>query len=191
MNMKFAGAAALACIALAAIAPQAAAADNGIYLGAGITDSTYDIDDFGQGSSSFDDNSFKAIVGIRPLNWIAVEANYFDLSGETQENSFHSKVFTVSGLLIANIAIVDLYARAGMAKWDANWSYPVAFPTGGSSALPSTSDDGWEPTYGLGVGVHFGSIGARIEYERFSARMFDTLDTHVNTLSLSMTYTFL
>jgi OOP family OmpA-OmpF porin len=186
MNMKFAGAAALACISFAAMASRAAAADNGFYLGAGITDSTYNIDDFGGGSSSFDDNSFKAIVGIRPLDWLAVEANYLDLSGEIQGNSFDSKVFTVSGLLLAEFGIVDLYARGGMAKWDANWNFPI----GGSSA-PSTSDDGWEPTYGLGVGVHFGSIGARIEYERFSAHMFETLDTHTDTLSLSVTYTFL
>ena len=37
-------------------------------------------------------------------------------------------------------------------------------------------------------GVHFGSIGARVEYEKFQ---INDIDTDVNTLSLSFTYTFL
>src|SRR3954465_14229459 len=124
MNMKFAAAAALGCVSLVAMAPQAAAADNGFYLGAGVTDSTYKIDDFGNGKDSFDDNSFKAIVGFRPLDWLAFEGNYLELSGDIQGNSFDSKVLTVSGLLLAEFGIVDLYARGGMAKWDANVDVP-------------------------------------------------------------------
>jgi hypothetical protein len=73
MNMKFAAVAVLGTLSLAAMAPQAAAADNGFYLGAGITDTKFDIDDVGDGS--LDDNSFKLIAGFRPLDWLAVEAN--------------------------------------------------------------------------------------------------------------------
>jgi hypothetical protein len=47
MNMKFAAVAALGALSLAAIAPHAAAADNGFYLGAGITQTEFDIDDIG------------------------------------------------------------------------------------------------------------------------------------------------
>ena len=50
------------------------------------------------------------------------------------------------------------------------------------------SQDGWEPTYGAGVGLHFGSIGVRAEYETFDA---SDVDTRVNTFSVSFTYTFL
>jgi len=40
--------------------------------------------------------------------------------------------------------------------------------------------------------VHFGSIGVRAEYERFSTEALnDQLDTDVGTVSLSFTYTFL
>src|SRR6188472_2660971 len=73
MNMKFAAVAVLGTLSLAALAPQASAADNGFYLGAGITQTEFDIDDVG--SDSLDDNSFKLIAGFRPLDWLAIEAN--------------------------------------------------------------------------------------------------------------------
>ena len=83
MNMKFAAIAALGALSLAAIAPQAAAADNGFYIGAGITQTEFDIDDIGEGE--LDDNSYKIIAGFRPLNWLAVEANYIDLGSMDED----------------------------------------------------------------------------------------------------------
>ena len=176
MNTKFAAVAALSALALAAIAPQAAAADNGIYIGAGITKSEFDV---GFASDSLDDNSFKVIAGYRALDWLAVEANYIDLGSESEGgDSLDAQAFTVSGLLIAEFAVIDLYARLGMANWK------LDAESGGFSA----SDDGWEPTYGVGIGAHFGSFGIRAEYEQFEVSDFDF---DVNTVSLSFTYTFL
>jgi hypothetical protein len=81
MNMKFAATTVLGLLSLAALAPTAAAADNGFYLGAGITDTKFDVDDVGSGS--LDDNSFKVIAGFRPLDWLAFEANYLDLGSDS------------------------------------------------------------------------------------------------------------
>jgi OOP family OmpA-OmpF porin len=176
MNTKFAPVAALGALSLAAMAQQAAAADNGFYVGAGITSSKFDV---GDASDSLDDNSYKLIAGFRPLNWLALEANYIDLGSESDSGtSLDAQAFTVSGLFIAEFAVIDLYARLGMANWklDAELNNLHA------------SDDGWEPTYGVGIGAHFGSIGVRAEYESFQASDYD-LD--VNTVSLSVTYTFL
>jgi OOP family OmpA-OmpF porin len=182
MNMKFAAVAALALVSLTVMAPGARAADNGFYLGAGITDTKFDVDDIGSGS--LDDNSFKLIAGFRPLDWLAFEANYMDLGGDKSNgDSLDASAITLSGLVLAEIGIVDLYARLGVAKWDADIS--------STNLNFSESDDGWEPTYGVGVGVHFGSIGVRAEYERFEAKFFDALDADVGTVSLSFTYTFL
>ena len=176
MNTKFAAIAALSALALAAIAPQAAAADNGIYIGAGITKSEFDV---GFASDSLDDNSFKVIAGYRALDWLAVEANYIDLGSESEAGtSLDAQAFTVSGLLIAEFAVIDLYARLGMANWK------LDAEDNGFNA----SDDGWEPTYGVGIGAHFGSFGVRAEYEQFEVSDFDF---DVNTVSLSFTYTFL
>ena len=178
MNTKFAAIAALGALSLAAIAPQAAAADNGFYLGAGITKSEFDV---GSASDSLDDNSYKIIAGFRPLDWLAVEANFIDLGGESDGagTSLDAQAFTVSGLLIAEFAVIDLYARLGMANWKLDASL---------SGFGSESDDGWEPTYGVGIGAHFGSFGVRAEYESFQVSDFDF---DVNTVSLSFIYTFL
>jgi OOP family OmpA-OmpF porin len=180
MNTKFALIAALGALSLGAMAPQAAAADNGFYIGAGITQTEFDIDGFG--SDSLDDNSFKIIAGFRPLDWLALEANYIDLGGDSFEDvdfgdvSVDTTAITVSALAIAEFNVIDLYARLGMA----NWKVDVDTDFG------DASDDGWEPTYGVGIGAHFGSIGLRAEYEMFSAD-----DTDISTISLSFTYTFL
>ena len=187
MNMKSAALAAFAMLALTAFGPQAAAADNGFYLGAGITQTNTDFQVSGLGSDDFDDNGFKVIAGWRPLDWLAVEANYIDLGGEEDAGtSVDSSAITVSGLLLAEIGIVDLYARLGMVNWDTEF---------GDSELGSVSDDGWEPTYGVGVGVHFGSIGVRAEWETFESKPFendiDGFKVDNSTISLSVTYTFL
>ena len=177
MNTKFAPVAALGALSLAAMAPQASAADNGFYLGAGITSSKFDV---GNASDSLDDNSYKLIAGFRPLNWLAVEANYIDLGSASDPGaSLDAQALTVSGLLIAEFTVIDLYARLGMANWKLNASL---------SGFGSESDDGWEPTYGVGIGAHFGSFGVRAEYETFQVNDFDF---DVNTVSLSFTYTFL
>ena len=181
MNTKFAALAVLGTFSLLAAAPQAEAADNGFYIGAGITDSEFQFDDLGDGN--LDDNSFKIIAGFRPLDWLAVEANYIDLGDdEADGDSIEARAITASALFIKEFQVVDLYARAGFANWKTDFDF-----FDGSGA----SDDGWEPTFGAGIGLHFGSLGVRAEYEQFSAELFDELDLDVKTISLSFTYTFL
>ena len=182
MNMKFAAAAALGLLSFGAMAQQAAAADNGFYLGAGLTQTNFDVTVDGL-SDDFDDNGFKVIAGFRPLNWFAVEANYIDLGGINEGGlEVDSSAISLSGLVLAEVGIVDLYARVGMVNWDTEFSVGQG----------NVSDDGWEPTYGVGVGVHFGSIGVRAEYERFSTEALDDqIDTDTDIISVSVTYTFL
>jgi len=184
--MKSAALAAFATLALAAFGPQAMAADNGFYLGAGLSQATTKLSLSGLGSDSVDDTGFKVIGGWRPLDWLAVEANYLDLGGDSDQGTkIDSHAITVSALLIAEIGIVDLYARGGMAQWNTKFT----------DAGDSVSDDGWEPTYGVGVGLHFGSLGVRAEYEAFTAQPFsdalDGLDLDYSSISVSVTYTFL
>ena len=186
MNTKSAAVAALATLSLAALAPQAAAADNGFYLGAGISQANTELSFEGFGSADNDDTGFKIIGGWRPLDFVAVEANYVDLGGDSEAGtSIDSSAITISGLLLAEIGIVDLYARAGMAMWDTKLE---------DSGF-EFSDDGWEPTYGVGVGVHFGSVGVRAEYEYLKVEPFDDLvdgvEAKYSTITLSVTYTFL
>src|SRR3954469_13870363 len=162
MNMKFATLAVLGTLALIATAPRAEAADHGFYLGAGVTKTESDSNDFG--NVKLDDSSFKVIAGIRPLDWVAFEVNYVDLGSdsETVSPGVKSKVdanaLTGSVLLLKEFQIADIYARAGLAHWKVN---------GSATGAGSDSETGDEFTYGVGVGVHFGSIGVRAEYEKF------------------------
>jgi hypothetical protein len=183
MNMKFAALASLGTLALFAAAPNAQAADNGFYLGAGVTQTDFDL---GDTEGELDDNSFKVIAGFRPLDWLAVEANYIDLGSVDEDGiELDTSAITLSALALAEFGVVDVYARLGVARFDADIDIGNGFVT--------DSDEGWEPTYGLGVGVHFGSLGVRAEYERFSTELFDDnqLDADIDTVSLSFTYTFL
>lgn len=191
MNMKFGTLAVLGSFALMVAAPRAQAADNGFYLGAGVTKTDFKLTVDGlDDSETLDDNSFKVIAGFRPLNWLAFEANYIDLgTAEFEDGSgveIDSSAITASALFLAEVGIVDFYARAGVAKWDSDFSVTT------QGASISESEDGWEPTFGAGVGVHFGSIGARLEYEMFETEAFDdSVNNDISTISLSVTYTFL
>ena len=58
---------------LLALSWGAHAADNGVYIGAGVGQATVQIDDIGGiGSLDFDgdDLGYKVIAGVRPLDWL-------------------------------------------------------------------------------------------------------------------------
>ena len=81
----------LPALTLALFGTAAQAADNGFYLGAGVSQvqlegdddfDTGDIDDF-----ELDDTSWKLIAGFRPLDNFAVELNYMDLGDESRSSA--------------------------------------------------------------------------------------------------------
>ena len=173
-------------LVLASAAAQAA--DNGFYLGAGVTQvKLEDVgDDFDAGDLDefeIDDTAFKIIAGFRPLDFLAVEANYVDL-GSADENiggvqfSADAKAFGAYALGFFPIAIVDLYAKAGLVRWETEAS---------AGGLFQIDDDGTEFAYGAGAQVRLGSLAARLEYEQFDV---DNTDG-VELLSLALTWTFL
>src|SRR5262245_59028210 len=127
MNMKFASLAILGTLGLMAAAPQAQAADNGFYLGAGVTKTDFKISVDGvSGSETLDDESFKVIAGFRPLDWLAIEANYLDLGkaefDDGSDVSIETKGISASVLLLKEFQVVDIYARAGLVQWDSDYS---------------------------------------------------------------------
>ena len=175
-----------ACLA----APGAAfAADNGFYVGLASSDvsSDYDLGPFAAGGAE-DDQGLKAIVGFRPLDWLAVEANYVDM-GETRialnivctaapcptEATIESEALSVSAVGLLALPLVDLYARVGYANWESELSPFV-----------TEKLDGSDPTYGAGAQFRVGSFALRLEYERFD---FD--DDSSDLVSVGFTYTFL
>jgi len=163
-------------------APEATAADNGFYLGAALMQSR--INDIAP-SIDLEDDSYKLIAGFRPLDNFAFEVNYIDLGKETGGvgpvgYSVDSKAYAAYAVGFLPLPFLDLYAKAGVARWEAN-----ARATGIS--LGRLDDSGTEFAYGAGVQARLGSLAARLEYERF-----DVADTNgAELISLGLTWTFL
>lgn len=181
--------AALIGVALLTTAKPAAAADNGFYLGAAFTNSQVDNVVEGFEEFQFDDNSFKLIAGLRPLDWLGVEANYADLGSEELSGltnvgiDVDAKAYSIFavGYLQLDPAPIDLYAKAGLARWEVDGS--VRSILGNFSA----SDDGTEFAYGAGVQARFGSLALRAEYETFEIES----DERFELISVGLTWTFL
>jgi hypothetical protein len=165
----------------------AVAADNGIYLGASVGQSSVQYDENFSGQNfSFDASAtgFKAIAGWRFLDWLAVEANYVDLGsgddnvlGETIESDVNGVSLSAVGFV--PIGPVDLFARVGAINWNADLSAP--------NLGVSASDDGTDLTYGVGAQFRVWSLSIRGEYELIDISDADTVDM----FSIGVTWTFL
>lgn len=167
--------------ALAGMSAPAMAADNGIYIGGSVGQANVEVDDIaGLESADFkgDDTGFKFIVGIRPLDWLAVEANYVDF-GSPKDTVAGTQVkasgdaITGSVLGFLPLGPVDLFARAGLVSWDTD--------------VEGLDTDGTDLAYGVGAQFRVWSISVRAEYEKFDADEFDDL----SMFSIGATYTFL
>ncbi|HEX7116372.1 MAG TPA: porin family protein [Steroidobacter sp.] len=160
---------------------SALAADNGIYLGASVGQANVEIDNLGGLSDEdfdADDTGFKLIAGIRPLDWLAIEANYVNF-GEPEDTVLGTKL-EAEGDGISAFAVgflpagpVDLFAKAGLITWD--------------SKIAGIDEDGTDFAYGVGAQLRFLGLSVRAEYEIFDAEDVDDL----NMISIGVTYTFL
>lgn len=160
----------------------AVAADNGFYLGGSVGQVNLKIDDvFGSlANDDFDsdDTAFKLIAGIRPLDWLGVEAAYVNF-GEPEDTVLGQKL-KADGDGISAFAVgflptgpVDLFAKVGLIAWD--------------SKISGTFDeDGSDLAYGVGAQFRVLSLSIRAEYEKF-----DISDVDLDMISIGVTYTFL
>jgi hypothetical protein len=166
-------------VALLACSATAGAADNGIYLGASLARSMVDIDQ-GLLEVDDDDDGFKIIAGVRPLDWLAIEANYIDF-GTARDGavSAENDAFSAYAVGFFTLGPVDLFGKLGLVKSDASVRV---------RGLGEVFDeDGTDPTYGFGVQFRVLSISLRAEYEIYDVDNVDDL----NLFSIGFTYTFL
>jgi Outer membrane protein beta-barrel domain len=164
---------------LLACSATAGAADNGIYLGGSLARSMFDVD-LGVLDIDDDDNGFKIIAGVRPLDWFAIEANYIDF-GKVREGvvSVENDAFSAYGVGFLALGPVDVFGKLGLVKSDASVRV-----RGFGEVL---EEDGTDPAYGFGVQFRLLSISVRAEYEVFDVDNVDDL----NLFSIGLTYTFL
>lgn len=183
--------AALGCVAVLLSANAAYAADNGFYIGGGVTRTSMDTgSDFVQAAPDFsiddDDNGFKVIAGMRPLDWFAVEANYVDFGSVTAGNTALNGEFELKGVDAFAVGFlsapfVDVFGKVGAIRWDADAR------VAGSGLDFNDSDSGTDFAYGAGVQARLGSLAGRLEYERFEVDGTE----EVAMITLGVTYTFL
>jgi hypothetical protein len=158
--------------ALLAIALFAAAglshADTGFYIGGSLGDSMQQFDD-----STFDVHSattgYKFAAGWRPLSVFAAELDYTNFgraySGINYANTDGTGLFALGFL---PIPMVDLYGKLGVVDWR----------TDAQSPFFGFHRTGTDLGYGFGAGTSWGSIGARVEYERYEVQ-------HANDMGLA------
>ena len=166
-----------------ALGAGTAYADSGsFYLGAGISKDK--VSGIVNGAADIDTTAWKALAGFRPISVVAVEADYLNLGSQTNTfvtTSSHSdaKAFVgyAVGFLPIPLPFLDVFGKAGLARWRLNGS--------AASPLTSFSTSGTEFAWGVGTQVHAGNFGARLEYEDFripntNGANVVSLDVYVN-----------
>ena len=163
--LKVIPAVALAC----GLVSQAYAA-SGLYLGAGLGQSSVKESTSG-GTLDATDSAYKAFVGYRfnmiPIIDLAVEGGYTDfgkpsqtVSGGNVQVKLHG--YDAAGLLIFPLGPFDLYGKVGMLSWSAD-----------VSGATSSSTTGTDPFYGIGAAFYFWKIGVRAEAEQYKIKDTD------------------
>ena len=157
----------------------------GIYIGAGIGNSYHnlELDEVGEEAKEISENStaYKFFAGYQAESFIGIEGGYRNFG--TIESTFldqgvesNTTGWDVEALGRIQIAIIDIFAKAGALFWKTE-----------STVLDFTVEEtGTAFMWGLGVGVHLGPIGVRLEYENFQVKSPDNL----SMLSLSATFGF-
>jgi hypothetical protein len=159
--------------ALLASIAEVTHADTGLYAGAGVVGSRvldiYRHDEkypLPETTDIFHINAvaWKAIVGWRPTQALAVEANYIDMGHSSYfwnngDVSFNGKALLAYGVGFVPLPFpgVDLYGKVGLDHWTLN---------GRIYYLGRRSDEATQLAWGAGTQVHVARFGIRLEYER-------------------------
>jgi OOP family OmpA-OmpF porin len=176
---------------LGLLAFPAVAADNGFYLGGSVGQTQLEIDELGEDIESADfsgdDMAYKVFAGFRFITFLGVEGSYRDLGKPEDEVAALDGTVTadltaydVAAVGFLPLGIADIFAKAGMAAWDAELNLDAG------DISESVTDDGEDPFYGLGFQLRFKSFAVRAEIEYFDVEGVDGLYMY----SLGGSYTF-
>lgn len=171
------------------LAPFAALADSGFYIGGSAGSATIETNLGDTGipglPSSFDedDTAYKLFLGFNfdlPSIVLSVEGGYVDFGTPEVDVAGDDLMFDVTGINLWGMAAfeagpVDLFAKLGYVSWDADIEYLV----------DRASEDGSDVGYGLGLAFNAGPIQIRGEYE-----VYDIEDADASMLSVGLVYQF-
>jgi len=182
MSKPFSSACALAAFAALGMSVPAMAAE-GFYAGASGMQSRFDADDFEVDDVDDEDTGWKIIAGYRASPNFGVEAAFTQF-GKAEapavgvEGPFEAKAqaFSVFGVAMAPVGPVNLFAKVGAARIDAE----------GTVGAVLFEDKEIELAYGAGAQLDVGRIGLRVEYEKFDTDVIGDLDV----ISAGITFSF-
>jgi len=183
-----------AALVFLAMSMNAYGGDNGVYVGGALSRSMIDTEaDFFGFQFDDDDEGYKVIVGFRPIDAFAIEANYvnfgsvvFDNRGTVSDGvrvEYEAQAIDAFAVGYLGGPGIEFFAKLGAVYWDAD----AALQGGIAGVDLRDSDSGADLVYGGGLQVHFGSLAARFEYESFDVSGVDSLELW----SLGLTWTFL
>ncbi len=157
-----------------------AGAESGIYIGAAVGNSNIK-GPINENDFDVEATGYKFILGynfgIVPLIDLAIEGSYVDMEEESVGDISYSQTsFNGFGLLGLSFGPFGLFAKAGLAAWDAD----------ARVGNLSTSESGSDPVYGIGARLQIAKLSGRIEYEYYDQSNFND----VSMASISLLYTF-
>jgi hypothetical protein len=183
----------LCAAAAVVLAASPAAAKNGLYVGGSFGYTTLTVNDLDLDLDRFDykgdDTSYKVIVGYRFMGFLAVEGSYvsfgnlsdsFNNDGEPITIETDLTGFDAFAVGMLPLGIADIFAKIGVASWDADIRAAV-----GDIVNPG-SESGTDMVYGLGAQVRFKGLAVRGEVEYFDIADADS----VYMISIGATFTF-
>lgn len=151
-------------LALLALSPTFASAD--VIVGGAVTETRLRTNVSGIDFQA-SDRGFKLHAAKSFFEFLEIEAGYLDL-GTPDDTAGGSRLasdlraYDVLAVGVLPLGPVHLFAKAGVARWEAD---TVVTPPVGPAG--STSENGTDPIYGAGVSVHLAPIlWLRAEYER-------------------------
>lgn len=195
--------AAAALIGCLANAPTTASAnDLGLYAGASFVQTKFEHDwsDLPSGVTIRDvddeDQGFKVLFGWRPVRWFALEASYADLgaaSGNTNVVCLAAIGFPCPTRLSADVQSTqlsalglwpvgdfDLFARAGVQRWEADAEIADA-----STVIARASEHDTDLVYGIGAQYRYQRVAVRLEFEHLELE-----ESEAEAVSMGVTYSF-
>lgn len=182
MSKSVNSACALAALAALGVSAPAMAVE-GFYAGASGMQSRFDSDDFEVEDVDDEDTGWKILAGYRASPNFGIEAAFTQF-GKAEapavgvEGPFEAKAqaFSVFGIAMAPLGPVNLFAKVGAARIDAE----------GNVGAVLFEDKEIELAYGAGAQLDFGRIGLRVEYEKFDTDLIGDLDV----ISAGITFSF-
>ena len=198
MFPRIVGAVIAAC-ALCAAAPAFADDPLGLYVGAGIGESTVNNGSGGYGGGygpdgyylGHHDFGWKVIAGLRPISIVGAEVEYIDFGHPGNGNGYydgygyssaqsHPRALAAFGVghLPLPLPFIDIYGKLGLAHLRtevSGYAAPACSPNGICATPPTIatpfSQSRWDTRFAYGAGIQSSVFGVdlRAEYERISS----------------------